>query len=106
MARRLKIIPNENHHPGKSGDPDEYEKRLEQALADRDQFLAENPDYIPYQEEIDTILSKAGTVENRMVVLAVMMEAKLNELTHHFQGLSDMLTVQMARHQWGLNEIG
>jgi len=69
----------------------DYAIELQKALAARDQFLANHPDYLPYQQEIDRILSKAGPRENRIAVLAMMMECKLNELSHQFQSLAGIL---------------
>ena len=73
------------------------EKLLEEALAERDRFLAQHPDYLAYQREIDGVLSKAGTSANRLAVLAVMMECKLDELNRQFHSLAGMLNVAFAQ---------
>ena len=53
---------------------------LEEALKAREQFLKENPHLQPFQDEIDRILEKTVGFENRMAVLAFMIETKLYEL--------------------------
>ena len=102
MARRLEFNASAEYASEIS---DNYDKRLEQALAERDQFLAAHPDCVPYQRQIDRILSKAGPPEIRMSVLALMIEAKLNELTFHFRDLADMLNEQATHQQWALGKI-
>ena len=88
MARRLHLnLPAANTEE----DTRSCNEILQQAIADRDRFLAANPSYMAYQREIDRVLSKAGTSENRMAVLAVMMEGKLCELSRQFRSLAGML---------------
>ena len=53
---------------------------LEEALNAREQFLKEHPDLQPFQDEIDRIMEKTVGFENRMAVLAFMIETKLYEL--------------------------
>jgi hypothetical protein len=67
------------------------QQALAEALTERNRFLEQNPDYIPYQQEINRILDKAGSAENRMTVLALLMEAKLVELHQQFKDLSHIL---------------
>jgi hypothetical protein len=57
-----------------------YREALEKALEAREQFLREQPHLRSFQDEIDRILEKTVGFENRMSVLAFMMEAKLYEL--------------------------
>lgn len=66
-------------------------KTLAEALAERDAFLEKNPSARVYQNQIDRVLENAGPVENRMAVLAMMMEAKLRELGEQMSGLHDLL---------------
>ena len=54
------------------------------ALKERDALLEERPDLQEYQKEIDRLLDNAGTPENRMTVLALMMEAKISLLNLEF----------------------
>jgi hypothetical protein len=62
-----------------------------EARKERDRLLKEYPDLIEYQKEIDRCLDNAGGSENRMAVLAVMMEAKLKELQDELSHLSVVL---------------
>lgn len=73
------------------------EKLLKEALAERDRFLAQHPGYMAYQHEIDGVLSKAGTSENRLAVLAMMMECKLGELNQQFHSLAGMLHIAFVQ---------
>lgn len=67
------------------------QKTLAEALAERDVFLEQNPTARAYQEQIDRILESAGPIENRMAVLAMLMEAKLRELGEQMNGLHGLL---------------
>jgi dsDNA-specific endonuclease/ATPase MutS2 len=62
-----------------------------EARKERDRLLKEYPDLREYQKEIDRCLDNAGNAENRMAVLAVMIEAKLKELQNELSHLSFML---------------
>lgn len=73
------------------------EKILQKAIADKERFLVEHPRQIPYQRKIDRILSKAGTSENRLAVLAVMLECKLNELNRQCRDLAGILNMAIAQ---------
>jgi hypothetical protein len=68
------------------------EQALAVALAQRSRFLEEHPHHRKFQAEIDRVLEKAGTGENRMAVLAFMMESKLIELHRNLQHLNGILT--------------
>ena len=67
------------------------EKALADALAERDLFLETYPKYKPFQKEINKMLDKAGSRENRMAVLAVLMEAKMLELHKQLKELNAIL---------------
>ena len=56
------------------------QEMLEEALNAREQFLKEHPDLQPFQDEIDRVMEKTVGFENRMAVLAFMIETKLYEL--------------------------
>lgn len=77
MANRLRIDIAAHRKPSGHWDPD---RQLADALRDRARFLEKYPRYRSMQAEIDHMLDKAGTVENRMAVLALLMEGKLIEL--------------------------
>ena len=62
-----------------------------EARKERDRLLEEYPDLREYQKEIDRCLDNAGSAENRMAVLAVMIEAKLRELQNELSHLSVVL---------------
>jgi hypothetical protein len=63
------------------------EKAVAIAIAERDQFLEQHPEYLPYQREIDRILDKAGPPEKRLAVLAMLMEGKLLDMQRHLMRL-------------------
>ncbi len=88
MANRLRINVAAHRIPAGKWDPDRY---LAEALAERDRFLNRYPKYKSLQREIDSVLDKAGSSENRMAVLALLMEAKLLELHNHLQRLNRVL---------------
>jgi hypothetical protein len=67
------------------------EKTLADALAERDHFLRNHPKYQALQNDINKMLDKAGSPENRMAVLAVLMEAKLLELQKELRHLNAIL---------------
>lgn len=92
MGRLLKINigPKRNHEPWNS------EEALSRALAERERFLTAYPQYHAYQREIDRTLDKAGSAENRMAVLALLMEAKLVELHHQLVLLNRILVTCTA----------
>lgn len=64
---------------------------LAEALAERAEFLKKYPELQAFQDEIDTMLDKAGSAENRMQVLAMLMEAKLIELNGELRDLNRIL---------------
>jgi len=67
------------------------QRALADALAERALFLDNHPEYKPFQREINALLDKAGSPENRMTVLAVLMEAKLIELHEQLKRLNAIL---------------
>ncbi len=56
------------------------QEMFEEALKAREQFLKEQPHLQSFQDEIDRMLEKTVGFENRMSVLAFMIETKLYEL--------------------------
>jgi hypothetical protein len=62
-----------------------------EARKERDRLLEEYPYLREYQKEIDRCLDNAGSSENRMAVLAVMIEARLKELHDELAHLSFVL---------------
>ncbi len=67
------------------------DRLLVDALAERDRFLERFPQYREYQRQIDDMLDRAGSSENRMAVLALLMEAKLIEMHDQFKDLHRLL---------------
>ena len=53
---------------------------LKQALAERERFLKRHPHMKAYQEEIDRVLDKSGTIHDRLSVLEIMMQSNLLEI--------------------------
>ena len=68
------------------------ETALARAVAEKAEFLNQHPEYQEYQKQIDQLLDKAGSMENRMAVLAMLMEGKLIELHQQLQKLNGVLT--------------
>ena len=91
MASKFKLQIASEKHPD-IWNPD---NTLTDALAERDLFLENYPKYKAFQNEINKILDKAGNPENRMAVLAVLMEAKLLELQKELRHLNTIL-ISMA----------
>ncbi len=85
MAQRFKLNIPAHRVPTDRWDP---EQQLADALRQRKRFLDKKPQYRKLQHEIDQLLEKAGTVENRMAVLAMLMEAKTIELHTQMQRLN------------------
>jgi hypothetical protein len=54
----------------------------------RDLLLKEHPELKEFQKKIDRCLDNAGSSENRMAVLGIMIEAKLKELRDELAHLS------------------
>ncbi|RJQ80126.1 MAG: hypothetical protein C4519_10280 [Desulfobacteraceae bacterium] len=86
MAHRYRITTPSK--PAGLWNPD---RQLTAAIAERDQFLERHPQYRELQQEIDRMLDKAGSAENRMAVLALLMESKLIELHGNLQRLNRIL---------------
>ena len=87
MGRKLhlKRLPgpaNQNWNPNQV---------LAEALAEKAEFLLKHPRHRKFQNEIDRILEKAGSPENRMSVLAMLMEGKLIELHQELKKLNAIL---------------
>lgn len=88
MAERLKIKHSSADLPHGEWNA---ESALADAIAKRATFLKEHPGYREFQSEIDQLLDKAGSTENRMSVLGILMEAKLVELQQQMLQLNDAL---------------
>lgn len=69
----------------------DHEKALAQALAERSRFLEKHPQHKEFQSDIDKMLDKSGNRSNRMVVLAMLIEAKLVEMSIQFKKLNSIL---------------
>ena len=87
MAHHLEIRKHSNATLP-AWDPD---RLLADALADRARFLERYPQYREYQRQIDDMLDRAGSPENRMAVLALLMEAKLIEMHDQLKDLNRLL---------------
>jgi hypothetical protein len=61
------------------------------ARQERDHLLNEYPDLKEFQKKIDKCLENAGSSENRMAVLGIMIEAKLKELRDELSHLSVLM---------------
>ena len=74
-----------------SRQPWDPEQALQRALEERAQFLDTYPQYRNFQKEIDRMLDKAGNTENRMNVIALLIESKLVELYTQLKNLNTIL---------------
>jgi predicted Rossmann fold nucleotide-binding protein DprA/Smf involved in DNA uptake len=90
MGNRLNVHKKVHKKNSMLGTSDLIEMGKE-ARKERDRLLKEYPDLREYQKEIDRCLDNAGSTENRMAVLAVMIEAKLKELQDELSHLSIVL---------------
>ena len=63
----------------------------QKARQELDHLLNEHPDLKAFQKKIDRCLDNAGSSENRMAVLGIMMEAKLKELRDELSHLSFLM---------------
>jgi hypothetical protein len=73
---------------------------LRKAIEERDRFLERNPNLKPYQREIERRMKNAGSSENRMAILSMMMQEKLMELKEQ----CGALVAQANRIGGALNE--
>ena len=70
------------------------------ARKERDSLLKERPKLKRFQKEINRRLQKAGSFENRMGVLGIMIAGKLTELQ---QQLSHLLSQIQLIDSWPTN---
>lgn len=75
--------------PGKR--PAAANKRLQEALANRDRYLERHPHLRAYQAEIDRVLDKSGNVQGRLAVMGMLMQGKLLEMQAAFYKLNRFL---------------
>ena len=61
------------------------------ARQERNRLLEEHPELKEFQKKIDRCLDNAGSSENRMAVLGIMIEAKLKELQDELSHLSFLM---------------
>ena len=87
MAHKLKFNTARKASPSNWN----HEKALADALAERSRFLEQYPQYTEFQSEIDKMLDKAGSSDNRMAVLAMLIEGKLIEMSREFNKISAIL---------------
>lgn len=92
MGRQIKLDTSRVVHNG----PWNSQAALSEALAEREAFLEKHPHCRSFQREIDRVLDKAGSPENRMTVLAMLMEGKLLELHHKLKKLNGILLKALA----------
>lgn len=87
MARMLRL----NTAYKSTRAPWDAKQALAEALAERAQFLKDNPRHKQFQVQIDQMLDRAGNAEARMMVLAILMEGKLVELSGQLKRLNGIL---------------
>lgn len=66
-------------------------RRLQEALANRERYLEGHPHLRDYQTEIDRILDKSGDVHGRLTVIGMLMQGKLLEMQGAFYKLNGFL---------------
>lgn len=94
MAHRLSLPDPGRRTPKAPWEPEQY---LAAAMRERAAFLERHPQYRSLQDEIDLMLDKAGSAENRMAVLALLMEGKLLELQGQLQRLQRLCRDHLGR---------
>ncbi len=67
---------------------EQYREKLRQAIQDRDRLLEEHPELRELQREIDRRMRSAGSFENRMAILTMMMRERLHALKFHLEILA------------------
>ncbi len=88
MAHRVRIDASAKAAGVRDWDP---ESALDKALKEREAFLAAHPRMRRYQREIDRVLENSGSPENRLSVLCIMIEGKLQELRQQLRNLYNIL---------------
>ncbi|MCK4304758.1 MAG: hypothetical protein KAY24_11025 [Candidatus Eisenbacteria sp.] len=73
--------------------------RIHRVVEARNQFLKEHPELQPLQDEINLLLQKMGSSENRMAVLDSMMRERVLELKRHLAELARRLDESRDKHQ-------
>ncbi|MCP4107128.1 MAG: hypothetical protein GY749_16570 [Desulfobacteraceae bacterium] len=63
---------------------------LRQAIKERDSLLERRPEMKEFQKEIDRLLAGAGSFENRMTVLEIMIESSSKDFQ---QKTSELLNI-------------
>lgn len=66
-------------------------RRLQEALANRERYLEAHPHLRVYQTEIDRVLDKSGNVHGRLAVIGMLMQGKLLEMQGEFCKLTRFL---------------
>ncbi|MCB2144893.1 MAG: hypothetical protein KQI81_00355 [Deltaproteobacteria bacterium] len=66
-------------------------KRLQEALANRERYLERHPHLRVYQTEIDRVLDKSGNVQGRLAVIGMLIQGKLLEMQEEFSKLNKFL---------------
>ncbi len=86
MGEYLKLKP-----PDIPEDMPASESLLENALEERERLLEKSPELKNLQKEIDRRLRNSGSVENRIAVLGIMNEAKIEKAINKLSFLLDLL---------------
>ena len=66
-------------------------RRLQEALANRERYLECHSHLRAYQAEIDRVLDKSGNVHGRLAVIGMLMQGKLLEMQGEFYKLNRFL---------------
>ena len=69
-------------------DAEEMERIGERARREIRRLLQERPELAALQREIDRRLERSGNPQNRMAVLALMLESRLRDLQENLQKLA------------------
>ena len=81
---------------------DTQRERLLRAIKERDSFLEKHPHLKEFQKEIDRRMRGAGSFENRMAILMMMIDGKMAELRENLEELStELVHFQEAVEQKG-----
>ena len=91
----MQIVP-EGKTQSSRRKPADVNTRLQEALAEREQFLKARPHMRSYQREIDNLLDKSGNHQGRMAVLSTLMQGKLLEIQRELHALSKLIQVSIS----------
>ncbi len=93
-SRGIKSPMKEPFDPVRNGPSQQHKTAndyLQEALSEREQFLARHMHLRSYQAEIDRVLDKSGNRQGRMAVLGTLLQGKLMEMQKELYKVTEIL---------------